>query len=102
MLRHVAWFNQALVEPAPEGGLRSPDPSVRRRCLVPARELEELGVECSVFGNLDDADPAQVSRHLQKLETDIVVIGKIAEPTRVALARAAKHMGCYIIADFGY
>jgi hypothetical protein len=102
MLRHVAWLNEALVEPCPEGGLTSSDASVLRRCLIPARELENLGIECSVFGNLDEADPTQVSKHLKKLETDIVVIGKISEPTRSALARAAKHLGCYIIADFSH
>lgn len=99
MLRHIAWFNEALVEPSPEGGLTSADSAVRRRCLMPARKLEELGVECSVFGNLDEADPVQVGRHLQKLDTDIVVIGRISEPSRLNLARMAKHLGCYIIAD---
>lgn len=102
MLRHIAWFNEAPVEPHPKGGLTSPDSAVRRRCLTPARELETLGVECSVFGNLNDADPMQVTRHLQKLETDIVVIGKISEPSRLKLARAAKHIGCYVIADFSH
>jgi hypothetical protein len=102
MPRHIAWFNEALVEPLPEGGLTSPDPSVHRRCLTPARELENLGLECSVFGNLLDADPVQVSRHLQKLETDIVVIGKISEPLRIKLAKAAKHLGCFVVADFGH
>ncbi len=102
MLRHVAWLNEALVEPCPEGGLTSSDASVLRRCLLPARELEDLGIECSVFGNLDEADPAQVGKHLKKLETDIVVIGKISEPTRLALAKSAKNLGCYIIADLSH
>ena len=99
MLRHIAWFNEASVEPRPEGGLTSDDPVVCRRCLAPARAIENLGVECSVFGNLQDADPAEVSRHLQRLHTDIVVIGKFAESSWLPLARAAKHLGCYVVAD---
>lgn len=102
MLRHIAWFNEALIEPLPEGGLTSPDPMVCTRYLAPARKMEELGVECSVFGNLHDADPAQVTQHLQKLDTDIVVIGQISEPQRYKLATAAKHIGCYVVADFGH
>src|SRR5580698_5344540 len=100
MLRHIAWFNEAPVAPLPEGGLTSEDDSVRRRCLVPARAIEKLGVGCSVFGNLQDADPVHVSRHLQKLNADIVVIGEISGPSRLKLARAAKHLGCYVVADF--
>src|ERR1700722_18731289 len=99
MLRHIAWFNEAPIEPL-ESGLISADATVVRRCLAPAREMEKLGVECSVFGNLHNADPAHVSKHLQKLQTDIVVIGKIAGPSLLKLARAAKHLGCYVIADF--
>lgn len=102
MLRHIAWFNEAPVEPDPCGGLISPDPRVGRRCLIPARRLEDLGVACSVFGNLQDADPLQVSLHLQKLQTDIVVVGNISEPSRLQLARAAKHLGCYVVADLGH
>ncbi len=101
MLRHIAWFNEAPVAPRPEGGLASPDELVCRRCLVPARAIEALGVGCSVFGNLAEADPAHVSQHLQKLGADIVVIGEISEPMRLKLARAAKHLGCYVVADFG-
>jgi hypothetical protein len=101
MLSHIAWFNEAPVQPVPEGGLISADPRVCRRCLAPAREIEELGVECSVFGNLHDADPAHVSKHLQKLKADIVVIGKISGPSLLKLARAAKHLGCYVVADIG-
>lgn len=102
MRRHVAWFNEASVEPSPDGsGLISADQNVCRRCLIPARELEKLGVECSVFGNLSDADPVHVSQHLQKLNTDIVIIGRISGPSLVKLARAAKQLGCYVIADFG-
>ena len=100
MLCHIAWFNEAPVEPAPEGGLKSDDVRVQRRCLAPARALEELGVECSVFGNLHDADPMHVSKHLQKLQTDIVVIGKISGPSLFKLARTAKQLGCYVVADF--
>ena len=73
--------------------------AVQRRCLAPARALEQLGVGCSVFGNLHDADPVHVSRHLQKLNADIVVIGKISGRERLQLARAAKHLGCYVVAD---
>jgi hypothetical protein len=101
MLRHIAWFNEAPVQPVPEGGLTSADARVCRRCLAPAREIEELGVECSVFGNLYDADPVHVSKHLQKLETDIVVIGKISGPSMLKLTRAAKHLGCYVVIDVG-
>ncbi|MER2519259.1 MAG: hypothetical protein ABTQ34_01060 [Bdellovibrionales bacterium] len=99
MLRHVAWLNKALVEPSVEGGLRSDDPRVVRRCLAPARELEQLGVECSVFGHMHDADPAHVCQHLQSLETDIVVIGGLERDSRLKLARAAKHLGCYVVVD---
>jgi hypothetical protein len=101
MPRHVAWFNGAAVEPSPTDGLVSADQTVSRRCLVPARALEELGLPCSVFGNLCDADPAHVSKHLQKLNTDFVVIGRIEGASLLKLARAAKHLGCYVIADFG-
>jgi hypothetical protein len=101
MLRHIAWFNEAPVEPARDGSLTSTDATMCRRCLAPARELEKLGVECSVFGNMHDADPAHVSKHLQKLNCDIVVIGKISGPSLIKLARAAKHLGCYVVADFG-
>src|SRR5271170_6171844 len=100
MLRHIAWFNEAPVAPNPEGGLTSSDKGVQRRCLEPARAIERLGVGCSVFGNLHDADPVHVSRHLQKLNADIVVIGKISGRERLQLARAAKHLGCYVVADF--
>ena len=100
MLRHIAWFNEAPVAPCPEGGLISSDERVQRRCLEPARAIERLGVGCSVFGNLHDADPVHVSRHLQKLNADIVVIGKIEGRERLRLARAAKHLGCYVVADF--
>ncbi len=99
MLRHVAWLNKALIEPSVEGGLRSDDPRVARRCLAPARELERLGVECSVFGHMHDADPVHVCQHLQSLETDIVVIGGLERDSRLKLARAAKHLGCYVVVD---
>jgi len=102
MPRHIAWFNEASVEPSAEGNLISTDITMCQRCLAPARELEKLGVECSVFGNLHNADPAHVSKHLQKLNSDIVVIGKISGPSVVKLARAAKHLGCYVVADFGH
>ncbi len=101
MLRHIAWFNEAPVEPSADGSLTSTDATMSCRCLAPARELEKLGVECSVFGNMHDADPAHVSKHLQKLNCDIVVIGKISGPSLIKLARAAKHLGCYVVADFG-
>lgn len=100
MLRHIAWFNEASIEPDPKGGLRSSDQRVERRCLAPAAALEDLGIACSVFGNLQDADPAEVGKLLQKLNTDIVVIGAFSDPTLLKLARAAKHLGCYIVADF--
>jgi hypothetical protein len=54
-----------------------------------------------VFGNLRDADPVHVSKHLQKLNADIVVIGKISGDSLLKLARAAKHLGCYVIIDCG-
>jgi hypothetical protein len=101
MLSHVAWFNEAQIEPDPKGGLRSSDERVRRRCLEPACALEDLGTACSVFGNLHDADPTQVSKLLQKLKADIVVIGPFTDPSLLRLARAAKHLGCYVVADFG-
>jgi len=101
MLRHIAWFNEASVAPVPEGGLTSANEGVRRRCLAPAHAIERLGVGCSVFGNLHDADPVHVSQHLQKLNADIVVIGEISGRERLQLARAAKHLGCYVVADFG-
>jgi hypothetical protein len=101
MLRHIAWFSEAPVEPSAEGDLTCTDDRVARRCLVPAREIEKLGVECSVFGNLRDADPVHVSKHLQKLNADIVVIGKITGNSLLKLARAAKHLGCYVVIDCG-
>jgi hypothetical protein len=100
MLRHIAWFNEASIEPDAEGRLRSADARVHRRCLEPACALEDLGVACSVFGNLHDADPAEVCKLLQKLNTDIVVIGPCSDLSMFKLARAAKHLGCYIVADF--
>ncbi len=100
MLRHIAWFNEAPIEPKPEGGLHSEDVRVCRRCLEPAAALEDRGVDCSVFGNLQDADPVEVSTLLQKLSTDIVVIGVPTDPSLLKLAKAAKHLGCYIVADF--
>jgi hypothetical protein len=102
MLRHIAWFNEASVAPNAEGNLTSSDAATCRRSLAPARAIEKLGVECSVFGNMHDADPAHVSQHLQKLGSDIVVIGKITGPSLIKLARAAKHLGCYVVADFGH
>ena len=54
-----------------------------------------------MFGNLHNADPIHVAKHLQKLQTDIVVIGRVTEPSLLKLARAAKHLGCYVVADFG-
>ena len=101
MLRHIAWFNETPIEPDASGALTSDDARACRRCLAPARELEKLGIECSVFGNLQGADPAHVAKHLQKLETDIVVIGRMTGPSLLALARTAKHLGCYVIADLG-
>jgi hypothetical protein len=68
---------------------------------VPAREIEKLGVACAVFGNLCDADPTHVSKHLQKLNTDVVVIGRISGASMVKLAKAAKHLGCFVVADGG-
>ena len=100
MLHHIAWFSGALVTPHPTEGLTSPDPVVESRCLIPARTLEKHGLACSIFGNLEDADPTQVSSHLQKLGADVVIIGKVSPTTFVKLARAAKHLGCYVIADF--
>jgi hypothetical protein len=101
MFRHIAWFNEATVAPDAKGNLASPDAHVRRRCLIPARQLEAVGVPCSVFGNLHDADPAHVARHLQKLQTDIVVISNINGIGLFNQARMAKHLGCYVVADFG-
>src|ERR1700743_3640486 len=100
MLRHIAWFNEASVAPDQSGELTSDDAGVCRRCLAAARAIEKLGVGCSIFGNLHDADPVHVSQHLQKLNADIVVIGEISGRERLQLARAAKHLGCYVIADF--
>lgn len=100
MLRHIAWFNEAKIEPDPKGGLRSEDRRVELRCLAPAADLENQGIACSVFGNLHDADPAEVGKLLQKLSTDIVVVGAFTEPSMLKLAKTAKHLGCYILADF--
>ena len=100
MLRHIAWFSEATIEPDPAGGLRSEDPRVTRRSLLPAAALEKTGIACSVFGNLPDADPNEIGKLLQKLNTDVVVVGPFTDPTLVKLARAAKHFGCYIVADF--
>ena len=99
MPRHIAWFNEAPVEPDPLGGLRSPDARVRRRCLLPARELERLGILCSVFGNLRDADPKAVCDKLKKLEVDLIVVGQITDPSLITLAKAARRIGCDIVLD---
>jgi len=101
MFRHIAWFNEAPVTPDTNGNLTSPHAGVRRRCLMPARELEVLGIECSVFGNLHNSDGFSVGKHLQKLDTDIVVIGNGNAAELIPLARIAKQMGCYIVADLG-
>lgn len=100
MLRHVAWFAGAPVAPNGKDGLISPDADVRQRCLLPARELETIGIACSVFGNLEEADPVHVSNHLQKLNADFVVLGKMTHTSLLKLARAAKHLGCYVVADY--
>jgi len=99
MLRHIAWFNEVSIRPRPEGGLTSDVPQVCRRCLAPARALEDMGIPCSVFGNLQDADPTEVSHHLMKLHADIVVIGKFEKSSLFPLAEAAKHQGCFVIVD---
>lgn len=99
-MRHIAWFNEAAIEPSPQGDLISGDPAVFHRCILPAREIEKLGIGCSVFGSLKEADPLDVSNHLQKLSSDIVVIGKMTCSNLLKLARAAKHLGCYVVADF--
>ncbi|MFY9287757.1 MAG: hypothetical protein WAO98_04575 [Alphaproteobacteria bacterium] len=102
MLRHIAWFTEAPIAPTNDGSLASENAEASSRCLIPARELEKLGVHCSVFGNLSDADPTHVSKHLQKLNSDIVVISPFSGPSMLKLARAAKHLGCYVVADFGH
>lgn len=101
-MRHIAWFSEAPIEPCSEGSLTSQDICVRQRCLAPAREIEQLGIGCSVFGGLKKADPTDVSIHLQKLNSDIVVIGKMTCGNLLKLARAAKHLGCYVVADMGH
>lgn len=102
MMRHVAWFNEASVRPRPEGGLTSDVGLVCRRCLIPARTLEDMGVPCSVFGNLVDADPTQVSHHLKKMHADIVVIGKFTQSSLFPLALAAKHQSCFVVVDIDH
>ncbi len=101
MLRHIAWFNEATVAPDAKGELSSPIDGVLHRCLEPARTLEKMGVACSVFGNLHDADPQHVAQHLQKLKTDIVVMCNVNDLSLFNLARMAKHLGCYVVVDFG-
>jgi hypothetical protein len=100
MLRHIAWFNETAIEPNANGELDSPDSAVRHRCLLPARMLENMGIPCSVFGNLHHADPTHVAQHLQKLQTDVVIISNIQGLTLLNLARMAKHLGCYVVVDF--
>jgi hypothetical protein len=101
-MRHIAWFSEAHVEPCHEGSLTSKDALVCHRCLAPAREIERLGIGCSVFGGLKKADAVDVSSHLQKLNSDIVVISKMTCSNLLKLARAAKHIGCYVVADLGH
>lgn len=100
MSHHIAWFNEAKIEPHPKGGLRSDDKRVERRCLVPAATLEGQGIACSVFGNLHNANPSEIGDLLQKLNIDIVVVGVFSDPSLLKLVRTAKHFGCYILADF--
>lgn len=101
MLQHIAWFNDAPVELDAQGRLTSTDTTVRRRCLVPARAMETRGLESLVFGNLHDADPAEVGNHLHKLGIQIVIVTASQETSLLNLARTAKHLGCYVIVDLG-
>jgi hypothetical protein len=101
-MRHIAWFIEEHIEPCTEGSLTSKDTDVRYRCLAPAREIEKLGIGCSVFGGLKKADPVDVSTELQRLSSDIVVISKMTCANLLKLARAAKHLGCYVVADLGH
>lgn len=101
-MRHIAWFSEASIEPNPEGNLISKDALVAERCLAPAREIEKLGIGCSVFGGLKKADPIDVSNELQRLSSDIVVVGKMTSANLLKLARAAKHLGCYVVVDLGH
>lgn len=101
-MRHIAWFSEAHIETRPEGSLTSQDAGVCHRCLAPALEIEKLGIGCSVFGGLKKADPVDVSNELQKLSSDIVVISKMTCSHLLKLARAAKHLGCYVVADIGH
>ena len=101
MLRHIAWFSGASISPDASGMLTSPDDVVNNRVLAPAHDIEKLGLACSVFGNLEHADAVDVTNHLQKLGVDIVILGKMSPTCLTRLARAAKHLGCYVICDFG-
>ena len=100
MTRHVAWLIGAPIERHPIDGLTSKLASARYRCLIPACELRNLNVRCSIFSNLYRADPILVGRKLQQLDVDIVVVGKLLGPSLLETARIARSQGRYLIADF--
>ena len=101
MPRQVAWFVEAPVTRHPKGGFTSVKASTRYRCLIPHRELNNLGVKSVVhFGPLREVDPERFGRFVQEFDVEIVVIGKFNDPSMVDLARLARNRGCYLVADF--
>jgi hypothetical protein len=100
MTRHVAWLIGAPIERHPIDGLTSKLASARYRCLIPARELRNLNVRCSIFSDLDRADPILVGRKLQQIDVDVVVVGKLLGFSLLETARIARSQGRYLIADF--
>src|SRR5260370_26100059 len=100
MTRHIAWLIEARIERDPIHGLTSKLASARYRCLIPARELWNLNVQCTILPNLSQVNPIVVGRKLQQLNVDVVIIGKLLSPYLLETARIAHSQGRYLIADF--
>jgi glycosyltransferase involved in cell wall biosynthesis len=101
MPRHVAWFVEASVAPDQRGGLTSALASTRYRCLIPHRELQNLGVKSAILsGVLHDADPERIGEFLREFDVETVVVGKTNHPSMIDFARLARSRGCYLVADF--
>ncbi|MBI1272622.1 MAG: hypothetical protein GC131_00855 [Alphaproteobacteria bacterium] len=97
---HIAWLNETPFTKDPAGTLTSNLASARYRCLIPARELKPLGVECSIFGNLGDVNIDELKGYWQKLGTRIAVVGKFFSPKMIEIAAASKATGHTLIADY--
>jgi SAM-dependent methyltransferase len=97
---HIAWLNEVEFQQDPKGGLTSHLASARYRCIIPARELKPLAVECSILGNLKNVNLTELQGHWQKLNCDIAVVGKFFSPDMMAIAATARANGMRLIADY--